>query len=66
MIDFELIKLLKYCKTLKKVREEEGYQEELLLKSLDMGKKTHTNLLIFDMDETLIAAKMQGQIPKGF
>jgi len=66
LIDFELIKLLQYCDTLKKHRDEEDYQEDMLLKSLDLGKKTAPKLLIFDMDETLIAAKFQGQVPKGF
>ena len=67
LIDFELIKLLQYCDTLKKSKEDdEDYQEDILLKSLDLGKKTAPKLLIFDMDETLIAAKFHGQVPKGF
>jgi len=60
LIDFELIKLLQYCDTLKKFKDDEDYQEDVLLKSLDLGKKTAPKLLIFDMDETLIAAKFQG------
>ena len=38
----------------------------MLLKSLDLGKKTGKKLLIFDMDETLVAAKFEGGVPKGF
>ena len=66
LIDFELIKLLQYCNTLKKYRDNEDYQDDLLLKSLDLGKKTAPKLLIFDMDETLIAAKFEGSVPSKF
>ena len=37
-----------------------------MLKSLQLGTKTKNKLLIFDMDETLIAAKFEGNIPEGF
>ena len=37
----------------------------MLEKSIELGKKTFDKLLIFDMDETLIAAKF-GEIPKAF
>lgn len=37
-----------------------------MLKSLQLGTKTKDRLLIFDMDETLIAAKFEGHIPTGF
>jgi hypothetical protein len=56
LIDFELIKLLQYCKILEQKKQSEEYQEDVLLKSLDLGKKTAKKLLIFDMDETLVAA----------
>ena len=36
------------------------------MKSLQLGSKTKDKLLIFDMDETLIAAKFAGNIPAGF
>ena len=38
----------------------------MLLKSLDLGKKEGKKLLIFDMDETLVAAKFEGGVPKDF
>lgn len=66
LIDFELIRLLQYCHALKKHRETEAYSEDLLLKSLDLGKKTAPKLLIFDMDETLIAAKFDHNISSKF
>jgi len=37
-----------------------------MLKSLQLGTKSKDKLLIFDMDETLIAAKFEGHIPNGF
>ena len=37
-----------------------------MLKSFQLGNKTKSKLLIFDMDETLVAAKFAGQIPLGF
>jgi TFIIF-interacting CTD phosphatase-like protein len=41
---------------LEQKKQSEEYQEDVLLKSLDLGKKTAKKLLIFDMDETLVAA----------
>lgn len=37
-----------------------------MLKSFQLGKEKKQKLLIFDMDETLVAAKFEGRIPKGF
>ena len=37
-----------------------------MMKSLQLGTKTKDKLLIFDMDETLIAAKFEGNVPDGF
>ena len=37
-----------------------------MMKSLQLGSKTKDKLLIFDMDETLVAAKFAGNIPAGF
>jgi len=37
-----------------------------MLKSLQLGTSTKDKLLIFDMDETLVAAKFEGFIPNGF
>lgn len=36
------------------------------MKSIELGKKTAPKLLIFDMDETLVAAKFKGSIPPKF
>lgn len=35
-------------------------------KAFELGKKTAPKLLIFDMDETLVAAKFEGRIPPKF
>ena len=37
-----------------------------MLKSMQLGTKSADKLLIFDMDETLVAAKFKGFIPTGF
>lgn len=34
-----------------------------MMKSLELGKQTAPKLLIFDMDETLIAAKFENRVP---
>ena len=36
------------------------------MKSFELGKVTAPKLLIFDMDETLVAAKFSGNIPPKF
>jgi hypothetical protein len=61
LIDLELVNLLKFCNDLKnKHKDTDDYQEEVMMKSLELGKKTK------DMDETLIAAKFEGKIPPKF
>jgi len=37
-----------------------------MLKSFELGKQDRKKLLIFDMDETLVAAKFEGHIPDKF
>lgn len=66
LIDMELIQLLSYCKGLNEHKNNEDYQEEIMMKSLELGKQTAPKLLIFDMDETLIAAKFENRVPQGF
>ena len=66
LIDSELVNLLRYCHELLAHKETEDYQDEILLKSQSLGTKTKERLIIFDMDETLIAAKFEGQTPAGF
>lgn len=67
LCDLELIKLLKFCDDLKnKYKETDEHQEEVMMKSLELGKKTKEKTLILDMDETLIAAKFDGKEPAKF
>lgn len=67
LIDLELVNLLKFCNDLKnKHKETDDYQEEVMMASLELGKKTKTKTLILDMDETLIAAKFEGKLPPKF
>ena len=58
--------LLRYCNELLQQKETDEYMDEIMLKSIQLGTKTRDRLLIFDMDETLIAAKFEGHIPAGF
>lgn len=58
LIDLELIRLLKYCNDLQNTHKDTiEYQEEVMMKSVELGKKTKEKTLILDMDETMIAAK---------
>lgn len=66
LLDIELVNLLKYCHTMSECRESDDYQDDLVMKGFELGKKTKDKLLIFDMDETLIAAKFEGRIPEKF
>ena len=64
MIDLDLVNLLKYCYELQKhYSQNDEYQDEIMMKSVTLGKVTHKKLLIFDMDETLIAAKYLSRLP---
>ena len=67
LIDLELVNLLRYCHTLSTTyKENEEYQEEVMMKAIELGKKQKPKLLIFDMDETLVAAKFAGSVPEKF
>ena len=67
LIDLELVNLLRYCYELSQQKDEnDDYQDEVMMKSFQLGAVTKPKLLIFDMDETLVAAKFQGHIPNGF
>lgn len=68
LIDLELVNLLKYCNDLydKYKHNNEGYSEEIMLKSIELGKKTKQKLLILDMDETMISARFKAKMPQGF
>ena len=64
LIDLDLVNLLKFCDELRKNHKNEDnddYQEELLNKALELGKKTKEKTVILDMDETMIAAKFEGK-----
>lgn len=66
LIDLELVNLLRYCADLQEKKTTDEYEDEIMMKSLQLGSKTKDKLLIFDMDETLIAAKFNDSIPAGF
>lgn len=66
LIDIELIQLLSYCKALNEKKSDPDYEMELMMKTIEIGKKVDKKLLIFDMDETLIAAKFADKIPANF
>lgn len=68
LIDLELVNLLKYCSELhdKHKLDNEAYQEEIMLKSIELGKKTKQKLLILDMDETMVSARFRSRLPQGF
>lgn len=67
LIDLELVNLLKFCNDLKvKHKQTDDYQEDLMMKSLELGKRHKNKTVLLDMDETLIAAKFDGKEPKGF
>lgn len=66
LIDLELVNLLRYCHELLQQRETDAYQDTVMMKSIQLGSKTKDKCLIFDMDETLVAAKFEGHIPANF
>lgn len=49
-----------------KHKDTDDYQEEVMMKSMELGKKTKEKTLILDMDETMIAAKLNDKVPKKF
>lgn len=68
LIDVELVNLLRYCQELfnKHKKDNENYSEEIMLKSIELGKKTKQKLLILDMDETMVSARFKAKLPDGF
>ena len=66
LIDLEFVNQLRFCHSIEKHRETEDYEDDLMMKTTQLGKKTQDKLLIFDMDETLVAAKYADEIPTGF
>ncbi len=55
----ELINLLKFCGELfdQYKNNNDDYAEEIMLKSIELGKKTKQKVLVLDMDETMISAR---------
>lgn len=67
LIDLELVRLIKFCNDLQKNnKHKDEYQEDLMMKALEIGKKTKEKTLILDMDETMIATKFEGKDTKNF
>ena len=57
-IDDKLLSILKFCLDSKALRKDNPeYQEELLLKSVQMGKKTKLKTLVIGLDELLISIR---------
>jgi len=52
----QLVKLIKFCNDLYvKHHDSDDYQEDLMMRALELGKKEKEKTLILDMDETMIA-----------
>ena len=68
MIDLELLNLLKFCGELYDAykHSNEDYQEEIMLKSIELGKKTKQKVLVLDMDETMVSARFGSRLPPAF
>ena len=68
LIDLELLNLLKFCGDLHDTYKlnNEDYQEEIMLKSIELGKKTKQKVLVLDMDETMVSARFKSRMPPGF
>ena len=68
LIDLELLNLLKFCGDLFNTykHNNEDYQEEIMLKSIELGKKQKQKVLVLDMDETMVSARFKSRMPPGF
>jgi hypothetical protein len=67
LCDIQFMQLLKFCDDLKKNHKEtDEVQDGIMMNQLELGKQDKLKTLIFDMDETLIAAKLAGREPEGF
>ena len=60
--------MLKFCGELHTAykNDNEDYQEEIMLKSIELGKKNKQKLLVLDMDETMVSARFKNRLPAGF
>lgn len=67
LIDLELVRLIKFCNDLQNNnKQKDEYQEDLMMKALEIGRKTKEKTLILDMDETMIATKFEGKDTANF
>lgn len=67
LIDLELVRLIKFCNDLYvKHKHSDEYQEDIMMKALEIGKQTREKTLILDMDETMIATKFIGKNTANF
>lgn len=68
LIDIDLLNLLKFCGDLfnKCKLENPDYEDEIMMKSFELGKKTKQKVLVLDMDETMVSARFRSKLPPGF
>lgn len=68
LIDVELLNVLKFCGDLFNAYKlnNEDYSEEIMLKSIELGKKTKQKVLVLDMDETMVSARFKSKLPEDF
>jgi hypothetical protein len=68
LIDEDLLNLLNFCANLAKVYkvDNEDYSEEIMLKSIELGKKVKQKVLVLDMDETMVSARFKSKLPPEF
>ena len=68
LIDHELLNLLKFCNDLHNAYKlnNEDYQEDIMMKSIELGKKIKQKVLVLDMDETMVSARFKSKLPAEF
>lgn len=67
LIDMQLVKLIKFCNDIYvKHHDSVEYQEELMMRALEIGKKEKEKTLILDMDETMIGTQFEGKMTENF
>ena len=67
LIDMQLVKLIKFCNDIfVKHHDSDEYQEELMMRALEIGKKEKEKTLILDMDETMIGTQFEGKMTENF
>jgi predicted secreted acid phosphatase len=63
-----LLNVLKFCGDLFHACKlnNEDYSEEIMLKSIELGKKSKQKVLVLDMDETMVSARFKSKLPADF